>query len=67
MKTNRYIRKVVDLSKQIGFKCKYSGISLRRTHHKADTLYKADRDFAPNLFFSGQTLLNVISIKRTIP
>ena len=23
MKTNRYIRKVVDLSKQIGFKCKY--------------------------------------------
>ena len=27
----------------------YSGISLRRTHHKADTLYKADKDFAPIL------------------
>ena len=27
----------------------YSGISLGRTHHKADTLYKADKDFAPIL------------------
>ena len=27
----------------------YSGISLRRTHPKADTLYKADRDFGPIL------------------
>ena len=37
-------------------KCLYSGISLRRTHHKADTLYKADKDFVPILQFSGQTL-----------
>ena len=27
----------------------YSEISLRRTHHKADTLYKADKDFDPIL------------------
>ena len=46
---------------------RYSGISLRRTHHKADTLYKADRDFGPILYFSGQTLIKVISIKRTLP
>ena len=44
----------------------YSGISLRRTHHKADTLYKADREFSPILYFSGQTLVKVISIKRTL-
>ena len=40
---------------------------LRRTHHKVYTLYKADKDFAPNFLFSGQTLLKVISIKRTLP
>ena len=38
----------------------------RRTHHKADTLYKADKDFAPNLLFSCQILLKVISIKWTL-
>ena len=43
----------------------HSGFSLRRTQHKADTLYKADRDFAPILQFSGQTLLKAISIKQT--
>ena len=40
----------------------YSGISLRRTHHKADTLYKADKDFVPILRFSGQTISKLISI-----
>ena len=44
-----------------------SGISLRRTHHKMDTLYKADKDFSRILYFSGQTPLNVISVKRTLP
>ena len=45
---------------------KYSEISLGRTHHLADTLYKGDKDFAPILQFSGQTLLKVICIKRAI-
>ena len=27
----------------------YSGISLRRTYHNVDTLYQADKDFAPIL------------------
>ena len=45
----------------------YSGISLRQTNHKADPLYKAEKDFAQILQFSGQTLLKAISIKRTIP
>ena len=33
----------------IYLKDRYSGISLRRTHHKADTLYKAYKYFAPIL------------------
>ena len=36
----------------------YSEISLRRTNHKADTLYKAEKVFAPMLELSWQTLLN---------
>ena len=47
------------------FRSIYSGISLRRTHHRADTLLKADKDFVPILQFSGQTLSKLISIKLT--
>ena len=35
----------------------YREISLRRTHHKADTLYEADKDVAQIFRLSGQTLL----------
>ena len=41
--------------------------SLQDGHTIKRTLYKADKDFAPNLKFSGQILLKVISIKRTLP
>ena len=50
-----------------GFKGEYSGISLRQTHHKTDTFYKTDKDFALILQFFGQILLLVISLKRTLP
>ena len=45
----------------------YRGISLRRTHHEADTLYKAEKDFAPNLQLHGQNLLKPIAINRALP
>ena len=35
---------------------RYIEISLRPTHHEADSLYKADEDFVPNFQFSGQAL-----------
>ena len=41
--------------------------SLQDGHTIKRTLYKADKDFSPNLKFSGQILLKVISIKRTLP
>ena len=44
----RTIKVSVKLPRQFT-KNNYSGISLRRTHHKANTLYKADKDFVPNL------------------
>ena len=43
----------------------YSGISLRRTHHRADTLYNADKDIATILYFFGQRHLKVI-LQRTV-
>ena len=45
----------------------YSGISLRSTHHKPDTLSKADKDFSQILEFSGQILSKRISIKGKVP
>lgn len=41
--------------------------SLQNGHTIKRTPYKADKDFSLNLQFSVQTLLNVISIKRTLP
>ena len=46
----------------------YSGISLRRTQHKADTLYKADKDFV--VFWSNSVNINLYkadnSTKRSL-
>ena len=61
------VKLVLARGKKFLFETKYREIPLKRTHHKADTLYKADKEFAPNLEFSGQILLKVISIKRTLP
>ena len=59
-------RKIVGLGR-LKAHCTCSWISLRRTHHKAYTLYKADKDFTPIFQFSGQTLSKVISIKQAFP
>ena len=46
----------------------HSGFSLRRTQHKADTLYRADKDFV--VFWSNSVNSNLYkadnSIKRTL-
>ena len=49
MKKQKIATKPRTVNQFLYSKMLYSGISLRRTYHKADTLYKADKDFAPIL------------------
>ena len=41
----------------------YSGISLRRTQHKGDTLYKADKDFV--VFWSNSVNINLYKVDNS--